>query len=106
MRTLLDHLHPYKDISDEDLKTNPRDTITNHGSAEPPWNSTIENGELGLICIWIVKLVIRAGKIAFSLFQFEGSEPLQRTRCQPLKNADHRVVNLQDPQPRGYPSKP
>lgn len=54
---------------------------TDHGSAEPPWNSTIENGELGLICIWTVKLVMSVGKIAFSLFQLEGSEPMEQRLC-------------------------
>lgn len=78
---ILGQLHPFKGVSDEHFKANSRDTVTYHDSAEPPWNSTIENGELGLICIWIVKLVISVGNIAFSLFQFKGSEPVQRTRC-------------------------
>lgn len=104
MRKLLSQLHPYKGVSE---KTNFRDVITHHGSAEPPWNSTIENGELGLICVWIVKLVICVGKITFSLFQFEGSEPVEQNPCQSLKNINHCVLNSQDsPQPSGYPSKP
>lgn len=76
--------HPYKGVSDVEKRRGV--LVTNHGSAEPPWNSTIENGELGLISVWMVKLVISEGKIAFSLFQFEGSEPMDQARCQYLKS--------------------